>query len=239
MRSVDSGAGDRGQLAAVLWDMDGTLVRTEELWMAAEIATMAAFGGHWDAQDQAVAIGGPLDRVVRYMADRVGHPEAEVGRRLTDEIEHRMRTEEIPWMPGARELHDALVAAGVPQALVSNSWRALMDAALAELATSFEVIIAGDELARSKPDPLPYLMACQRLGAEPTSAVVIEDSPTGVAAGLAAGCAVLGVPHFGELPAAPRLTVTASLTAWTPADLAALTALGLPAGEAARLPGTS
>lgn len=238
MRSVDSGSGDLGQLAAVLWDMDGTLVGTEELWMAAEIATMTAFGGHWDAQDQAVAIGGPLDRVVRYMADRVGHPEAEVGRRLTDEIEHLMRTEAIPWMPGARELHEALATAGVPQALVSNSWRELMDAALAELATSFEVIIAGDELARSKPDPLPYLMACERLGAEPTATVVIEDSPTGVAAGLAAGCAVLGVPHFGDLPAAPRLTVTPSLTAWTPADLAALTVGNRPTGQARRPTGT-
>lgn len=209
-------------LEAVLWDMDGTLVRTEELWMAAEMATMSAFGGHWDAQDQAVAIGGPLDRVVRYMADRVGHPEAEVSRRLTDEIEGLMRAEDIPWMPGARELHDALAAAGVPQALVSNSWRELMDAALAELATSFDVIIAGDELARSKPDPLPYLTACDRLGVAPTDTVVIEDSPTGVAAGLAAGCAVLGVPHIGELPPAPRLTVTPSLTGWAPADVAAL-----------------
>lgn len=211
-------------LAAVLWDMDGTLVRTEELWMAAEIATMAAFGSHWDAQDQAVAVGGPLDRVVRYMADRIGHSEVEVSRRLTDEIEHLMLTEEIPWMPGARELHRELANAGVPQALVSNSWRELIEAALAELDTTFEVVIAGDELARSKPDPLPYLMACEQLGVAPAAAVVIEDSPTGVAAGLTAGCAVLAVPHIGELAPAPRLTVTTSLVGWTPEGLSNLAA---------------
>jgi HAD superfamily hydrolase (TIGR01509 family) len=209
-------------LGAVLWDMDGTLVRTEELWMSAETATMAAFGSHWDAQDQAVAIGGPLDRVVRYMAERVGRPEAEVGRRLTDEIERLVATEDIPWMPGARELHEALTAGGVPQALVSNSWRELMDAALAELHTSFDVLIAGDEVARGKPDPLPYLLACESLGVAPATAVVIEDSPTGVAAGLAAGCAVLAVPNIGELPPAAGLTITATLADWRVSDLAAL-----------------
>lgn len=224
MRSVDSEPGELSSLAAVLWDMDGTLVRTEELWMAAEIATMTAFGGHWDAQDQAVAIGGPMDRVVRYMADRVGHPEHDVGRHLTEAIEQLMATQPIPWMPGARELHEALTAAGVPQALVSNSWRELMEAALAELPTTFDVLIAGDEIARGKPDPLPYVTACERLGVATGGSVVIEDSPTGVEAGLAAGCVVLGVPNIGELVPARRLTVTTSLVDWSPTSLAALVA---------------
>ena len=147
--------------------MDGTLVRTEELWMAAEENTMAAFGGHWDAQDQAVAVGGPVDRVLEYMAERVGRPVDEVGAKIVGEIEHLMRTEHIPWMPGARELHRELTAAGVPQALVSNSWRGLMDTALQELDTSFDVVIAGDEVERPKPDPFPYLHACERLGVDP------------------------------------------------------------------------
>jgi HAD superfamily hydrolase (TIGR01509 family) len=222
MPSAEPDAHKNGRLEAVLWDMDGTLVRTEELWMTAEIQTMESFGSHWDAQDQAVAVGGPLDRVVRYMADRVRQPEATVNRRLTDEIEHLMGTEEIPWMPGARELHGALESDGVAQALVSNSWRELMEAALAKVATSFDVIIAGDELARSKPDPLPYLTACARLGADPQRSVVIEDSATGVAAGLAAGCAVLGVPQVGELDPHPRLTIADSLAGWTPRRLLGL-----------------
>lgn len=198
-------------LAAVLWDMDGTLVRTEELWLLAEERTMAAFGSHWDAQDQAVAVGGPLDRVVTYMASRVGRSEQEVGELLVAEIEGLMHAEEIPWMPGALDLHNALVGALVPQALVSNSWRELMDAALAELDTAFDVVVAGDEVDRPKPDPQPYETAARLLGADPANTVVLEDSPTGVAAALAAGCWVIGVPHVSDIAAHPRLLLVQSL----------------------------
>jgi HAD superfamily hydrolase (TIGR01509 family) len=198
-------------LQAVLWDMDGTLIATEELWMAAEIATMSAYGGTWSAEDQAIAIGGPIDRVITYMAERVDQPEHEVGLSLTRGIEKLMREEDITWMPGARELHDALTAAGVPQALVSNSWRELIECALAEAHTAFDVVIAGDEVTRPKPDPLPYATACAALGADPARTVVIEDSPTGVAAGLAAGCVVVGVPHAAHIAPAPRLLLVESL----------------------------
>ena len=204
--------------------MDGTLVRTEELWMAAEERTMAAFGSHWDAQDQAVAIGGPLDRVVRYMARRVQQPEEVVEARLVAEIEDLMHTEHVPWMPGARRLHDELSAVRVPQALVSNSWRHLMNTALAELGTKFDVSVAGDEVAQPKPDPEPYLRACTLLEADPKFTVVLEDSPTGVTAGMAAGCYVVGIPHVSALPTGDRVTIVDSLTEVTPELLARLVA---------------
>ena len=184
--------------------------------MAAEERTMAAFGSHWDAQDQAVAIGGPLDRVVRYMAARVQQPESVVGERLVTEIETLMHTEHVPWMPGARELHDELARSGVPQALVSNSWRHLMNTALAELGTRFDVTVAGDEVDRPKPEPDPYLRGCELLGADPQFTVVLEDSPTGVRAGVAAGCYVVGIPHVSALPTGDRVTLVDSLTDVTP-----------------------
>lgn len=214
----------KGALQAVLWDMDGTLVRTEELWMAAEASTMAAFGSHWNAQDQAVAIGGPLDRVVRYMAARVEQPESVVGEKLVAEIERLMLIEHVPWMPGARELHDALSAAGVPQALVSNSWRHLMNTALEDLGTRFDVTVAGDEVDQPKPHPDPYLKACALLNAAPKSSVVLEDSPTGVTAGIAAGCFVVGIPHVSALPTGARVRIVDSLTEVTPRFLEALVA---------------
>lgn len=209
-------------LEAVLWDMDGTLVRTEELWLLSEERTMADFGSHWDAQDQAVAVGGPLDRVITYMARRVERPEAEVADRIIAEIEDLMRTSHIAWMPGARELHDELAAAGIPQALVSNSWRKLVDAALTDLDTAFGVVIAGDEVTHAKPDPEPFALACARLGASPRNSVVLEDSPTGVAAGLAAGCHVVAIPHIGGIDPAPRLTVLDTLAGVTVAQLDAI-----------------
>ena len=185
---------------------------------------MAAFGSHWDAQDQAVAIGGPLDRVVRYMASRVQQSEEVVGARLVAEIEELMHTEHVPWMAGARRLHDELSAAGVPQALVSNSWRHLMDTALAELGTKFDVTVAGDEVAQPKPDPEPYLQGCRLLDADPQFTVVLEDSPTGVTAGVAAGCYVVGIPHVSALPTGERVTIVESLSDVTPASLARLVA---------------
>ena len=209
-------------LQAVLWDMDGTLVSTESLWMIAETTTMESFGGHWDAQDQAVSVGGPADRVLRYMAARVGRSEQEVGERLIGEMEQLMAATTIEMLPGVRELHDEVTAAGIPQALVSNSWRSLMESALAELDTSFDVVIAGDEVERGKPDPLPYLLAAEALGVEPGAGVVIEDSASGVAAGIAAGATVVGVPHVGELTPNPQLTVLPSLQGLTLARLAEL-----------------
>lgn len=198
-------------LQAVLWDMDGTMVRTEELWVESEERTMAKLGSTWTAQDSAVAIGGPLDRVAEYMASRVGRPTAEVSRILVDDIEELMATSEIPWMPGAEELHEKLIAAGVAQALVSNSWRELMDSVLDRIDTVFDVVIAGDEVERPKPDPMPYLTACRLLGASTAQTVVLEDSPTGIHAALGAGCAVVGVPQNSDLPTHPRLTIVESL----------------------------
>lgn len=209
-------------LAAVLWDMDGTLLSTESIWMLAETTTMESYGSHWDAQDQAVAVGGPADRVLRYMADRVGRTEEEVGERLLGEMERLMAESTIDMMPGVRHLHDALAAAGIPQALVSNSWRGLIDSALGELHTTFDLVIAGDEVERGKPDPLPYRLAAETLGVAPRDCVVIEDSATGVTSGLAAGATVLGVPHVGELRPHPRLHITDSLVGWTPERLAEL-----------------
>lgn len=198
------------------------MVRTEELWVISEARTMTKLGGVWTAQDAAVSIGGPLDRVVDYMAERVGRTSAEVSEILVADIEELMQAHEIPWMPGARELHDQLVAAGIAQALVSNSWRELMDTVLDKLDTSFDVSIAGDEIERPKPNPMPYVRAAELLGASTSQTVVLEDSPTGIRAALGAGCTVVGVPLNSDLPPHPRLTIVESLAQ---VDLAMLRSL--------------
>ena len=202
--------------------MDGTMVRTEELWVISEARTMTKLGGVWTAQDAAVSIGGPLDRVVDYMAERVGRTSAEVSEILVADIEELMQAREIPWMPGAQELHDQLIAAGIAQALVSNSWRDLMDTVLDKLDTSFDVSIAGDEIERPKPNPMPYVRAAELLGASTSQTVVLEDSPTGIRAALGAGCTVVGVPLNSDLPPHPRLTIVGSLA---DVDLAMLRSL--------------
>ena len=100
----------------------------------------------------------------------------------------------------------------MPCALVTMSWRRLADAVLrAAPEGSFVASVTGDEVSNGKPDPEPYLAAAAALGVSPAECVAIEDSPTGVAAALAAGCATLGVPHVVSVPPADGLVLVDSL----------------------------
>jgi HAD superfamily hydrolase (TIGR01509 family) len=114
--------------------------------------------------------------------------------------------------PGARELLRELRAIDMPMALVSSSYRILVDAGLDAIGRSlFRVTLGGDEVMRTKPHPEPYLTACARLGVEPADAIVFEDSPTGVRAGQAAGCFVIAVPDYVSVEPGPRTWVIDSL----------------------------
>ncbi len=116
----------------------------------------------------------------------------------------------LPLQPGAARLLAALDAVGVPYALVTASSRAIMDAVLKVTGLSFGVTVCGQDVRRGKPDPEPYLLAAARLGVPPSGCVVLEDSPTGIAAARAAGCAVIAVPSV-PVPAAPGMTCVKSL----------------------------
>ncbi len=204
--------------AAVLWDMDGTIVDTEPYWFAAETDLIAEYGGTWTHEDALSLIGSRLPSTAQALIA--------AGVTLTvDEVLDRVAARLVaaqadgpPWLPGAQELLVALQAAGVPQALVTSSYRnvvgPVMDSGL--LVTA----VVGDEVFPGKPEPEPYLEAARRLGVDITGCVVVEDSPTGVAAGLAAGAHVLAVEGFRTVPDDPRLSRTDSLVHVTVADLA-------------------
>ena len=212
--------------AAVLFDMDGLLVDTESTWHEAERTVVAELGGSWGARDAELMVGGPLERAVAYMIEISGghHDPAAVMDRLLTLMETLLRAEPIHWRPGARELLAALRARQVPCALVSASWRTLVDAVLEAILHDacdrrFDTTVAGDELERTKPHPDPYLEAARRLGADPLACVVLEDSPTGVAAGAAAGALVVAVPTAVEIEERAGVRVLDSLTLLTPALL--------------------
>jgi len=120
--------------------------------------------------------------------------------------------------PGAIELVERLRREGMPLGLASNSSRAFVDRALATAGVSrtlFAVTIAGDEVAHRKPAPDIYLAICEALGSEAARTAVLEDSPTGVAAAVAAGCFVIGVPSV-EGVVLDDATVTVSSLALAP-----------------------
>jgi len=214
--------------AAVLFDLDGTLLDSEDLWWDAECRVVARWGGTWTREDQAHCLGGPLERVTTYMADKTGAPQSpeQIGIDLLSTMEGLLRAGNLQWRPGALELLTECRAAGVPTALVSASHRRLLDAVSDAVADhpgmpdpAFDVTVAGDEVNQGKPHPEPYLEAARQLGVPIAACVVVEDSPTGVASGQASGAYVLAVPHMVAVPPHPRRQVVETLEGVTLGDL--------------------
>ena len=199
--------------AAVLWDMDGTLVDTEPYWMAAEQALMVDFGLPWRAEDGLSMLGLPLLAAAEVLRGH-GVPlaaEVIVDRLLGSVVD--AVAEAAPWQPGAHELLVALGAAGVPCALVTMSYRTLAEAVTRHAPPgSFAAVIAGDEVVHGKPHPEPYLRAAAALSVDITACVAIEDSPPGVASALASGARTLGIEHIVPVERRPGLSRVGTLS---------------------------
>ncbi len=192
--------------AAVLWDMDGTIIDTEPYWMAAETAMVERAGGTWSAEQALRLVGSDLRqtaRVLRADTPVCGSADQIVDALLTSVVA-RVR-QDIPWRPGALELITECSQAGVPMALVTMSWQPLAAVLLDALPPeTFTVVVTGDQVSNGKPHPEPYLRAAEQLGVAPRDCLAIEDSPTGVASALAAGANTLAVSHMVVVDDAPQ-----------------------------------
>lgn len=210
--------------AAVLWDMDGTLVDTEPYWIASEFALAERHGATWSREQALALVGSDLLDSGAFIREQMGLDltPAAIVEELLDGVVARVR-EAVPWQPGARELLAALHADGLRCALVTMSYRRFVEPILEHLPTgAFEVVVTGDEVERGKPHPDPYLLAAERLGVDPAACLAIEDSPPGAASAEAAGCGVLVVPNHVAVPAGERRVVRDGLEGLGPDDLAAL-----------------
>ncbi|TDD27979.1 HAD family phosphatase [Kribbella turkmenica] len=209
-------------LQAVLWDMDGTLVDSEKVWAEVQIELLGSLGVIWTVEDCMQLVGSDLRDAVRVWMARI--PDGVI---TSEELAERMFRavvealhREVEFRPGAVELLQALKKAEVPCALVSASYRVMIDAVLTHLPPDpFDVIVAGDEVVNGKPHPEPYLTAAGKLGVDPAQCVVIEDSNTGTEAGTAAGAYVVAVPQWVTIPEAPRRLVVDSLEPLSPESL--------------------
>lgn len=214
--------------AAVLWDFDGTLVDTEPIWIRHEHALTVELGGRWTEALAKANIGNSLlgtGRSIRLTAGRDDLTDEHVTDLLVARVLADLRDSEPVWRPGVPELLAELTAAGVPCALVSASFRAMLATVLDRMAANpFRVVVAGDEVTRGKPHPEPYLVACARLGVRPQECLVIEDSVNGAASGNAAGCVVAVVPNVVTPPPAERRVLLDTLAGVGLADLRALMA---------------
>jgi HAD superfamily hydrolase (TIGR01509 family) len=185
-------------LAAVLFDMDGTLIDTEKMWDVALRELALRYGGELSDAARVAMLGSSAANTMRLMIEDLGRPDidAHEGAAWLDVRVNELIAAGVPWRPGARELVAAVRAARVPTALVTNTRRAVVDVALRTLgAHNFDAVICGDEVAFTKPHPEHYRAAAAALGVDPARCVAIEDSPAGISSALAAGCAVLGIPN--------------------------------------------
>lgn len=211
---------------AVLFDMDGTLIDSEHLWLTAEQLVMTHLGGTWSPQDQLHCLGGPLERVIDYMLAKVATQVApdEAMELLLSTMEQLLRSSPLEWRPGARALLDETLSLGVPTALVTASWRRLIDAVEQAIdddlgRKAFTLTIGGDEVENTKPHPEPYQEAAAQLGFDPADCLALEDSPTGAASALAAGCRVVAIPHIAAITEDPGIAQIDTLEGRTLSEL--------------------
>jgi len=201
-------------MSAILFDMDGTLIDSEPLWLESEIEIMAELGCHWDQQDQINCLGGPMEKTENYMQERSNNikPFGYFAKQLDDVMEQKLATK-LDLIPNALEILNECKKSDIKIALVTASTGRLMRAVLKRFpAGIFDTTVSYDDVKRSKPDPEPYLLAAKTLGVEIENCVVLEDSLTGVQSGLTAGAQVIGLPHLVQMPSNPNLRVIESLS---------------------------
>jgi HAD superfamily hydrolase (TIGR01509 family) len=213
--------------SAVFFDMDGTFVNTEPHWLSAERELMAEYGHPWTVEDQQYCLGGPLTKVGKYMWELAGEKESpelfhhELVRRTIAYFDSG-----IDFMPGAHELLLELKSENVLVGLVTASPAPLLSATLKSMDVQyFDVTISSADVKNVKPDPEAYLLAAQKIGVDITQTLILEDSLTGIAAGIASGASVIAIPHIVKVPEVGRVRVISSLAG---VDVASLKDLYIP-----------
>ena len=201
---------------AVIFDLDGVLVDSEQRWNGAKEALVRETGGRWleEAPTRMMGMSSPEWSV--YLRDDLGvaMEAAEINREVVRRMEEGYR-EELPLLPGASEAVRAL-AGRWPLGLASSANREVIDLVLelAGFGDAFRVTVSSEEVERGKPAPDVYLAAARGLGVEPARCVAIEDSSSGLRAAAAAGMTVIAVPN-PHYPPAPDALALASATVAT------------------------
>jgi HAD superfamily hydrolase (TIGR01509 family) len=213
--------------AAALLDNDGLTLDTEPAWTRAEVALFARHGQTFTMDHKRELLGtSPATSAIK-LEVMIGCPGDELSAELYDLVLEEVGAGVEP-MPGATALLAALRAAGVPLGMVSNSRRGFVELGLkaAGLDGAFDVIVTAEDVAQPKPAPDAYLAAARALGADPSACVVLEDSPTGLAAARATGALTIGVPSL------PGVALEADVVAPSLEDRAVWRALGVEAEAA-------
>jgi HAD superfamily hydrolase (TIGR01509 family) len=215
-------------IEAVVFDLDGVLLDTEELWDEARRQLAEERGTRWPDDAQRAMMGMSSTEWSRYMHEVIGLPEppeqisAEVVRRL-----EALYRERLPLVPGALEAVRRIGAIW-PLGIASSSNRPLIELFLELTGTRdlFRATVSSEEVERGKPAPDVYLEAAGRLGVDPASCAAIEDSENGIRAASAAGLRVAAIPNRVFPPSEEALSLAGavldSLDELTPEEIESL-----------------
>lgn len=181
----------------IIFDLDGVLLDTEPLYTRATQEIVGEFGKTFDWSLKANMIGRDSREGARYLIDALELPitPEEYLQRRTPLLEGMFP--EVDPKPGAPDFVRELHGAQVRSAVATSAVRALTDLKLrrhGDWFSLFEHVVCGDDVERLKPEPDIFLLAAQLLGVPPESCVVVEDSPAGVDAAIAAGMQVVALP---------------------------------------------
>jgi HAD superfamily hydrolase (TIGR01509 family) len=212
-------------IEGVVFDLDGLLIETEEIWDEVREALVRERGGRWTERAQRDMMGMSSTEWSTYLHDELGleEPPDELNRLVVERMAERYR-EHLPLLPGAVEAVERL-AARWPLAVASSSNRPLIDLVLelSGLAPAFRATVSSEEVARGKPAPDVYLEAARRLGVTPDQCAAVEDSESGIRAARAAGMRVVAIPNRSFPPSEEVLAsadvVLRSLDELTPAAI--------------------
>lgn len=213
--------------SAVLFDLDGTLVDTEPLWLTGQRRLAETHGTHWDPRVGHEIVGVGLLEGAELLAKYTGvnwEPAAIVDY-LIDFVRAGMLQQRLEWFPGVPDFFSLLQRLQIPAAIVTSSYRSLAEVVVEAAPLGlFSTVVSGDEVVNAKPHPEPYLTAATHLDVAIGRCLVIEDSPPGVASGLAAGAMTVAIPKVIPIPPASGLSRLRSAEELTEATLRRLAA---------------
>jgi HAD superfamily hydrolase (TIGR01509 family) len=191
------------EIEAVVFDLDGVLVQSEELWDAARRELAGEHDVDWPDDATDAMMGMSSKEWSSYMHDEVGVPDSpdEINRKVLAWVEKRYR-DDLPWIDGAR---DAVrrIGAEFPLGLATSSNREIIDIVVevGGFEDLLKVTVSSEEVEKGKPAPDVYLEATRRMGVDPSRTAAVEDSTNGLLAAKAAGTRVIAIPNDAHPPA--------------------------------------